>query len=164
LWVNLPAKDKMSTPKYQAIANATIPVVTLPDNGGVIEVIAGKYHDVQGAATTFTTVNLLNAKLNHGGIAAFNFPASYNTVLLVIEGTIKVNGEETVDTDHLTLFANEGEAFTIEALEDSVVLILSGEPINEPIVAHGPFVMNTQQEIVQAIQDYNLGKFGFLEE
>ncbi len=164
LWVNLPAKDKMSKPKYQAIAHADINTFQLADNGGVIEVIAGQYQDVKGTASTFTPVNMLNAKLNKSGKALFSFPANYNTALLVIEGSIKVNGDETVDTDHLALFENTGEEFTIEALENAVVLILSGEPINEPIAAHGPFVMNTHQEIVEAIQDYNLGKFGYLEE
>lgn len=164
LWVNLPAKDKMSKPKYQAIAHADINTFQLADNGGVIEVIAGQYQDVKGAASTFTPVNMLNARLNKNAKAVFSFPANYNTALLVIEGNIKVNGGETVDTDHLALFENTGEEFTIEALENTVVLILSGEPINEPIAAHGPFVMNTQQEIVEAIQDYNLGKFGYLEE
>lgn len=164
LWVNLPAKDKMSTPKYQAIAHDAIQTVQLPQQGGIVEVIAGQYEGIEGAASTFTPVNLFNARLNKGGMATFNFPADYNTALLVIEGSIVIDDDETVDTDHLALFSNEGEAFTIRAAEDALVLILSGEPINEPIAAHGPFVMNTHQEIVQAIQDYNSGKFGFLED
>lgn len=164
LWVNLPAKDKMSTPKYQAIKHQAIQTVQLPDNAGKVEVIAGNYAGVEGAASTFTPVNLFNARLNKGGVATFNFPAAYNTALLLIEGSIVINDDETVDTDHLALFSNEGEAFSIRATEDALVLILSGEPIQEPIAAHGPFVMNTQQEIVQAIQDFNAGKFGFLEE
>ncbi|MCC7029571.1 MAG: pirin family protein [Chitinophagaceae bacterium] len=164
LWVNLPAKDKMSTPKYQAIKHQAIQTVQLPDNAGKVEVIAGNYAGVEGAASTFTPVNLFNARLNRGGVATFNFPAAYNTALLLIEGSIVINDDETVDTDHLALFSNEGEEFSIRATEDALVLILSGEPIQEPIAAHGPFVMNTQQEIVQAIQDFNAGKFGFLEE
>jgi hypothetical protein len=164
LWVNLPAKDKMSTPKYQAIPHQAIQTVQLPDNAGKVEVIAGQYAGIEGAASTFTPVNLFNARLNKGGVATFNFPATYNTALLVIEGSIVINDDEAVDTDHLALFNNEGESFSIRAAEDALVLILSGEPIHEPIAAHGPFVMNTQQEIVQAIQDFNAGKFGFLEE
>ncbi len=163
LWVNLPAKDKMSAPKYQGITNDMINKFQLPSEGGQVEVIAGEYNGVEGTASTFSPVNLLNAKLNKGGSASFNFPAAYNTALLVIEGSIKVNGIDKVPADNFLLFANEGEEFTIEALEDSVALILSGEPINEPIAAHGPFVMNTQQEIVQAFTDFNLGKFGHLE-
>lgn len=162
LWVNLPAKDKMSAPKYQGITNDQIGKYVLPDNAGFIEVIAGNYKDVKGAASTFTPVHLQNAKLNAGGKARFSFPAEYNTAVLVIEGSIKVNDKEIVATDHFVLFENEGEDFTIEALENAVVLVLSGEPINEPIVAHGPFVMNTYEEILQAFDDVNNGKFGYL--
>ena len=104
--------------------------------------IAGEFNGEKGPATTFSPVNLMNAKLKSGGKAEFSFPANFNTAALVIEGNIIVNGEEKVPTDHLVLFQNEGESFTIEATEDSIVLILSGEPLNEPIYPHGPFVMN----------------------
>ncbi|MBW1617506.1 pirin family protein [Empedobacter falsenii] len=161
LWVNLPAKDKMSTPKYQAITHKEIPTVEVEN--GFVEVIAGEYKQTKGAASTFSPVNMLNAKLNEGGKANFSFPANYNTVLLVIEGEVKVNEQETVPTDHLLLFTNEGEDFTIEATENSIVLILSGEPLNEPIASYGPFVMNTQDQIREAFDDYNNGKFGTLE-
>lgn len=164
LWVNLPAKDKMSKPKYQGITNDQIHKFKLPANGGIIEVIAGNYENIKGTASTFTPVHLLNSKLNKGAKASFNFPADYNTGLLVIEGSIKVNENENVQANHFALFKNEGEQFTIEATENTIVLILSGEPINEPIVAHGPFVMNTQAEIIQAFNDVNMGKFGYLEE
>ena len=164
LWVNLPAKDKMSTPKYQGITNDQINKVELPENGGLIEVIAGQYENVKGTTSTFTPVHLLNAKLNKGAKASFNFPATYNTALLVIEGSIKVNDTTAVPVDHFALFENEGEEFTIEATENAIVLVLSGEPINEPIAAHGPFVMNTQAEIIQAFNDVKMGKFGYLEE
>ena len=163
LWVNLPAKDKMSKPKYQGIINSEINKYELPNDNGIIEVIAGEYNGTIGTATTFSPVNLFNAKLNKNAVATFNFPANYNSALLVVEGSIKVNDSENVPTDNFLLFANEGEEFTIEASEDSVILILSGEPINEPIVAHGPFVMNTQEEIIQAFNDVNVGKFGYLE-
>lgn len=163
LWVNLPAKDKMSAPKYQGITNEQIGKYVLPNNSGLIEVIAGKYQDVKGAASTFTPLHMLNAKLNKDGIAKFNFPAHFNTVALVIVGSVQIN-EEDIATDHLVLFENEGEEFRITALEAAVVLILSGEPILEPIAAHGPFVMNTRQEILQAIDDVNMGRFGHLEE
>ncbi len=164
LWVNLPAKDKMSKPKYQDISNHKIQKFQLPDHGGEIEVIAGEFQNVKGAATTFTPVHLQNAKLNKGAKTEFTFPAAYNTALLVVEGSIKVNDMETVATDHFALFKNEGESFTIEALENAIVLVLSGEPINEPISAQGPFVMNSRAEIVQAIEDFNMGKFGYLED
>ena len=162
LWVNLPAKDKMSTPKYQAIENSNIPKIKV--DGGEVEVIAGSYQDHQGAASTFTPVNMLNAKLTSGGSAAFSFPSNHNTCILVIEGEVILNDTEDVPLDHLALFKNEGESFTIKATQQSIVLILSGEPINEPIAAHGPFVMNTREQIMEAFQDYELGKFGELED
>ena len=160
LWVNLPAKDKMSTPKYQAIENSNIPKIKV--DGGIVEVIAGAYQDHQGAASTFTPVNMLNAKLTSGGSATFSFPSNHNTCILVIEGEVILNDTEDVPLDHLALFKNEGESFTIKASQDSIVLILSGEPINEPIAAHGPFVMNTREQIMEAFHDYELGKFGEL--
>ena len=160
LWVNLPAKDKMSTPKYQAIENSNIPKIKV--DGGIVEVIAGSYQAHQGAATNFTPVNMLNAKLTSGGSATFSFPANHNTCILVIEGEVILNDTEDVPLDHLALFKNEGESFIIKATQNSIVLILSGEPINEPIAAHGPFVMNTREQIIEAFQDYELGKFGEL--
>ena len=160
LWVNLPAKDKMSTPKYQAIENSNIPKIKV--DGGIVEVIAGSYQEHQGAASTFTPVNMLNAKLTSGGSAAFSFPSNHNTCILVIEGEVILNDTEDVPLDHLALFKNEGETFTLKATQNCIVLILSGEPINEPIAAHGPFVMNTREQIMEAFQDYELGKFGEL--
>ncbi|PJJ63032.1 pirin family protein [Chryseobacterium geocarposphaerae] len=161
LWVNLPSTDKMSDPKYQSIKNSDMKKVDLGENG-FVEIIAGTYQDQQGPATTFSPVHMMNAKLKKTGKAEFNFPANFNTAALVIEGSILVNGEEKVKTDHLALFKNEGESFTIEATEDAVVLIISGQPLNEPIYPHGPFVMNSREEIIQAFEDYNLGKFGYL--
>jgi hypothetical protein len=163
LWVNLPAKDKMGTPKYQGITNAEMKKVVLPDHAGIVEVIAGEYNDQKGSASTFTPVNLLNTKLNKGGIANFCFPENYNTAVLVIEGSVNVNNSEVIKTDGLGLFKNEGKEFSIEATDDAVVLILSGKPINEPIAAQGPFVMNTRAELIQAMSDFNMGKFGYLE-
>lgn len=163
LWVNLPAKDKMSPPKYQAIANSEMSIYDLGENGS-IEIIAGNYQDKKGPAFTFSPVNMMNAKLNAGGKAEFNFPAHYNTAALVIEGNAIINGEVKAPTDHLVLFENTGETFTIEATKDSVILIISGEPLNEPIYSHGPFVMNTREEIMQAFEDFNTGKFGYLED
>jgi redox-sensitive bicupin YhaK (pirin superfamily) len=164
LWVNLPAKDKMSTPKYQAISNAQIPKIPVPNNGGFVEVIAGLHDGNIGAASTFSPVNMLNAKLNKDGMAGFSFPVNYNTCLLVIEGSVIVNDTDDVPLDHFALFAKNGESFTVKATENSIVLILSGEPLNEPIASHGPFVMNTRQEIMQAFEDYEKGKFGVLED
>ncbi len=164
LWINLPAKDKMSTPKYQSIENATINRYQLENNNGEIEIIAGTYKGIKGSAATFTPLHLFNAKLKKGATANFNFPNHYNTALLVIEGDITVNNEQEAPTDNFVLMANDGEDFTIEATNDTIVLILSGEPINEPIAAHGPFVMNTRHELAQAFDDFNKGKFGYLED
>jgi redox-sensitive bicupin YhaK (pirin superfamily) len=161
LWVNLPAKDKMSAPKYQAIENKQIPRV--PVYLGEVEVIAGMYEQIQGAASTFTPVNLLNVKLKQGGSASFIFPEEYNTALVVIEGAIRVNHAELASENHFVLFDTDGSTFNIEATEDAIVLVLSGEPIREPIASHGPFVMNTRQEIMQAFEDFETGKFGELE-
>lgn len=161
LWVNLPAKDKMSKPKYQELTHAGMGKATLPDGAGTVEVIAGKFGSTKGPAFTFTPVNLMNAKLNKGGTAVFSFPSEYNTGLVVIEGTVKVNSNEAV-ANSFVLLANNGDEFVVEATEDAVVLVLSGEPIRETIVAHGPFVMNTREEIIQAVEDFNSGKFGEL--
>lgn len=160
LWVNLPAKDKMSTPKYQAIANSEQAKVKLDQ--GEVEVIAGEYQGNKGPASTFTPMHVMNAKLEAGGKAAFSFPAYYNTAMIVIEGNVLINGQDKAPTDHFVLFGNEGEDFNIQALDQAVVLIMSGEPILEPIVSHGPFVMNTREEINQAFEDFQMGKFGYL--
>lgn len=164
LWVNLPKKDKMSAPKYQAIKYEDINRYELENNAGNIEVIAGEYKGTKGPASTFTPIHMLNAKLNKGGKAVFEFPAHYNTTLLVLEGNIVINGKEETPTSHMALMANDGETFEIEAREEAVVLVLSGEPINEPIAAHGPFVMNTKEELMEAFNDFNNGKFGYLED
>ena len=163
LWVNLPAKDKMSAPKYQAIANDQMTKVVLEDGKSYVEVIAGKFKDQSGPAKTFTEVHLQNAILAKGMKVDFDFPATQNTFLIVIEGSIKVNGDALVAVDHFIEMDKKGTSFTIEATEDAKVLVASGEPIGEPIAAHGPFVMNTRDELVQAFNDYNDGKFGQLE-
>ncbi|WP_335965879.1 pirin family protein [Galbibacter sp. PAP.153] len=164
LWVNLPAKDKMSRPKYQSIVNSEMAKVGLADNAGTVEVIAGEYKGIKGSADTFSPLHIYNARLNKGGKAEFQLPSDFNTALLIIEGEILLNETETVAADNLALMANDGEDFTVEATENAVVLVLSGAPLNEPIAAHGPFVMNTHQELVEAFNDFNTGKFGYLED
>jgi redox-sensitive bicupin YhaK (pirin superfamily) len=163
LWVNLPAKDKMSAPKYQSIPHINIKKHLLPENSGVIEVIAGDYNGTSGAASTFTPINVYNAKLKPGGQALFSFPAHYNTGFLVIQGRVSVNSGKSVTESHFIHFAHDAQDIRINALEDSIILILSGEPINEPIAQYGPFLMNRPEEIKQALDDYNQGKFGYLE-
>ena len=161
LWVNLPAQFKMSAPKYQAISNNLMNKFTLENDLGIIEVIAGNYKDVQGSASTFSPIHVYNAKLKSGASVPFQFPSQFNTALLVIEGTITIQ-EKSVPVNHFVLMANDAEDFNITASEDCIVLVLSGEPIQEPIAAHGPFVMNTREELIQAFDDYQEGKFGSL--
>lgn len=164
LWVNLPAKHKMSAPKYQPIKREEFGKYPLADDKGVIEVIAGDYRGAKGAASTFTPIEMYNARVNKGAVVEFSFPEKYNTTFLIIEGSVKLNGV-TAKTDHLVLFANNGTDIQLEAdSENAIVLILSGEPLNESIFPYGPFVMNTKQEILQAYEDLNNGKFGYLED
>ncbi len=164
LWVNLPAKFKMSPPKYQSIENNKMGRFHLENNLGEIEVIAGEYHGVKGSASTFTPLHMYNLRLKNGAVAELSFPQNFNTCMVVIEGQISVNDSENVPTNHFVLMANDGSDFRVTATEDCVVLVLSGEPILEPIAAHGPFVMNTRQELMEAFEDFNNGKFGVLED
>ncbi|HTN16545.1 MAG TPA: pirin family protein [Chitinophagaceae bacterium] len=163
LWVNLPAKDKMSTPKYQGITKEMMGRYELPDGKGGVEIIAGSYEGVQGPAFTFTPIQMYNLRLHKGASLTLDFPETDNTGLLMIEGRALVN-EDTVQQDHFALMANEGTSFTVEALEDAIILVLSGTPINEPIANYGPFLMNTTEELQEAIKDFNTGKFGTLED
>ncbi|MFJ1365786.1 pirin family protein [Capnocytophaga canimorsus] len=160
LWVNLPAKYKTTPPKYQAIKNADIPKVPITD--GEVAVIAGEYNGVKGAASTFSPIHMYNVRLQKGGKTTLSFPKHYTTTLVTVEGSIRVNEQEEVAADHFVLFKNDGENFTVEATSDALILVLSGEPIAEPIAAYGPFVMNTRQELIQAFQDFEQGKFGEL--
>ena len=162
LWVNLPAKDKSTAPKYQALANSNMGRFHLENGNGVVEVITGQYDDVKGPGTTFTPIEMYNLKAKSGSNVKFTIPASYNTFVLVLEGNISINGSEEVKVNHLALMANDGTDFEITVNEDAVVFIAGGEPINEPIVHYGPFVMNTEQEIEEAIADFQKGKFGQL--
>jgi redox-sensitive bicupin YhaK (pirin superfamily) len=163
LWVNLPKKYKMTPPKYQAIESKDMTRYLLDDGISFVEVIAGEYNGNRGPASTFTPVNLLNARLKKGSAVDFSFSRNYNTGLLVIEGEVNVNESGKAPSDHFVLFRHDGENFRVEAPVDSVVLVLSGEPINEPVAAYGPFLMNTRAEIQEALDDYNNGKFGLLE-
>ncbi len=161
LWVNLPKKDKLTSPKYQSLVGAEMNKVELPGNGGMVKVIAGNLNGVKGSATTFTEMNVFDIRLNPNGEMTTDIPATHNAAILVVEGTVEVNGK-TAGLHDFVLFKNEGEAITINAKENSVLLLLSGEPINEPIAQYGPFVMNTQQEIQETFVEYQAGKFGVL--
>ncbi len=164
LWINLPAKDKMSAPKYQAITRAQMGLYQLPGDEGTVEVIAGNFKGMKGPANTFSPIELYNIRLQKGARISFDIPAAYNTGILVVEGSARFFDSETAATDSFVLFANEGETISLEAIEDSVLLLMSGQPIDEPLFAYGPFLMNTKEEVQQAYDDYRHGKFGHLEE
>jgi redox-sensitive bicupin YhaK (pirin superfamily) len=164
LWVNLPSKFKMTPAKYQPIENKNIPKFVLKDGKSSVELIAGEYNGMKGPAFTFAPVNLFNAKLIRGAKVNFSFNRNYNTGMLVIEGEVKINNSKTAPENHFILFGHDGEDIIVEAVEQSVVLVLSGEPINEPIASYGPFVMNTEAEIKQAYEDFRNGKFGYLDD
>jgi redox-sensitive bicupin YhaK (pirin superfamily) len=164
LWVNLPARFKMTPAKYQAIENKSMAKFLSDDGKSSVELIAGEYNGLKGPAFTFTPVNLFNAKLSAGAKTEFSFSKEFNTGMLVIEGEIKINNSKTAPEDNFILFGHDGDDIVIEAVKDSIVLVLSGEPLREPISSYGPFVMNTQAEIKQAYDDYYNGKFGYLED
>jgi len=159
LWVNLPAKDKMSTPGYQGITAEKITTVMLANNAGIARIIAGAFENAKGAAHTFTPMNVWDLRLNAGTMLSLELPSGHTTALYVLSGALKI-GEQIIERTEMAVMDREGTALAAEITEDAVVLLLSGEPLNETIAGHGPFVMNTRAEITQAIQDYNNGKFG----
>ena len=158
LWVNLPSKDKTAKPAYQPLKAEQFPNVALP-GGGNVRVIAGEYQGARGPAHTFTAITMLDANLRAGEELPVTLPASYNALAVVAKGQVTA-GSATAKEGELILFANDGERLTLTATEDAHVILLSGEPINEPIVQYGPFVMNSVAEIEQAIVDVERGKFG----
>lgn len=162
LWVNLPSKHKMTEPKYQSITRDKIATMDLGNSVGRVEIIAGNLLGMTGSAETFTDINLWNLYLNQGADTTFDIPMSHNCALLVIDGSVVVDGVNLI-ADQMVLLANDGTSVRITANQKSVVLIMSGEPIDEPIEAYGPFLMNTQAEILDAISDFNSGKFGVID-
>lgn len=160
LWVNLPAKDKMSAPGYQAILGKEIPVVVLPDAAGSVRVIAGDFEGHVGPARTFSPMHVLDVRLNAGAVVELPATEGWSAAVVVLHGTVTVNAETVAGEARLVQLDRVGCDFTLAANTDAVVLVLCGEPIDEPVVGHGPFVMNTQAEIARAIDDYNSGRFG----
>jgi redox-sensitive bicupin YhaK (pirin superfamily) len=160
LWVNLPAKDKMTAAHYQAIVDADVPAVALPDGAGRVRVIAGAFDGVKGPATTYTPMNVWDVTLAAGKAVTLPQPDGWTTLALVQHGTVQVNDEQIVREKQLVTFRRDGDAVRLEANGDARVLLLAGEPIDEPVVGYGPFVMNSEQEIRQAIADFNAGRFG----
>ncbi|MGH8727608.1 MAG: pirin family protein [Burkholderiales bacterium] len=159
LWVNLPAKFKMTEPRYQTLLARDIPEVSVA-GGGRLRVIAGEFDGTKGPARTFTPVNLWDLRLGAGRRAELRVPEGYTTALFVLKGKALINASESAGEAELVLFERAGDAIAVEAEADATVLLLNGQAIDEPVIGHGPFVMNTQQEIRQAIVDYQNGTLG----
>ncbi|HNP26985.1 MAG TPA: pirin family protein [Nitrosomonas sp.] len=162
LWVNLPSKDKMSPPRYQNILDDQIPVASLPDNQGSVRVIAGEFDGLTGPAQTFTPMHIWDMCLDSEHPINLPLPEGYTTLLAVLKGTVQVDNSETIDAAEVVIFNPAGDHIRINSAQNATVLLLSGEPIDEPIVGSGPFVMNTEAEIRQAKIDYQSGKMGHL--
>jgi redox-sensitive bicupin YhaK (pirin superfamily) len=162
LWVNLPKKDKLVEPHYQGIEAKDMGKLVLENNGGQVNVIAGEINGVKGAAKTFTEINLFDIRITEGAALDFEIKTTHNCAILVIEGEAEINEKRTKQHEFV-LFAHEGETIRIKANEKSILLLLSGVPINEPIAQYGPFVMNTKEELNVAFEEFNSGKFGVLE-
>nr|WP_240162050.1 pirin family protein [Gluconacetobacter azotocaptans] len=160
LWVNLPARDKMTTAGYQSIRDADIPVVALPDGAGQVRVIAGAFGGSKGPAHTFTPVNVWDMRLTHDADVTLDLPAGHTSMLVVLGGHVTVNGTQAAGEAEMVLLDREGAGVAVHADGDATMLVLTGEPIDEPIVGRGPFVMNSEAEIRQAIADFQGGRFG----
>ena len=159
LWVNLPAKDKVVPGAYQGITADMIPVVDLPGGAGTARVIAGQLGDARGPASTFTPINVWDARLNRDTDITLDLPENHTSMLVVLAGHVTVNGSQAAGEGEVILLSREGREVALRADGDASLLILTGEPIDEPIVGYGPFVMNTEAEIRQAIEDFNSGRF-----
>ena len=160
LWVNLPARNKMAAPGYQGIVSDAIPDVPLAAGAGHVRVIAGDYAGHTGPARTHSPMAVWDIRLVEGGQAQFDLPAGWTVALAVLHGTVQVNGTAVAREAQLVQLDRDSGPLHLEANHDATVLLLAGEPLDEPIVGHGPFVMNTEAEIVQAIEDFNAGRFG----
>jgi redox-sensitive bicupin YhaK (pirin superfamily) len=160
LWVNLPAKDKMASAGYQPITNADIPVVDLDQGVGRIRVIAGNFAGARGPARTFSPVNVWDVRLNRDADVVLDLPEGHTAMVAALAGHVTVNGSEPAGEAEVIRFERNGSQIRIHADTDSLLLVLTGEPIKEPVVGHGPFVMNSEAEIRQAIDDFNGGRFG----
>ena len=164
LWVNLPAKDKMSAPGYQGIVADDIPEVALPGNAGTARIIAGNYGNASGPARTFTPMNVWDLHLKAGHRIALELPEGHTTALFVLRGSLRIDDKHTVRAAELAVMEREGSQLAFDVTDDAIVLLLSGAPLNEPIVGHGPFVMNSKEEILKAFEEYEQGKMGELPE
>ena len=162
LWVNLPAHDKMSLPRYQTLLDHTIPAIPLNRGAGTLRLIAGAFDGRQGPALTFTPIDVWDIRLKRDRSLKLPLSKGRNVILVVLQGTLQVNGDQIVRESQTVLFDRMGDRLLLVANDDAHVLLLSGEPIDEPIAGYGPFVMNSEAEIQQAIQDLQAGRFGVL--
>jgi hypothetical protein len=162
LWVNLPQTHKMSAPRYQTLLNADIPSVPLDQGAGTLRVIAGTFQGQKGPARTFTPVELYDLQLHAGARLEMTLPEGQGTSVFVLQGRVSVNGAAPAGESELVVLKRRGSLLVLDAKVDSRLLIMSGEPIDEPIARYGPFVMNTKAELVQAVEDYQAGRMGHL--
>jgi redox-sensitive bicupin YhaK (pirin superfamily) len=160
LWVNLPAKDKNAAPGYQSLLDRDIPSVELPGGAGTLRVIAGNYDGHRGPAHTFTPIDLWDVRLRRDAVTSLDLPEGHTVAVVVLKGTVQVNGDAIAREAQFVLLDRTGGAVRLEANADAKLLILSGAPIDEPVVMYGPFVMNTDEEIRQAMTDFQRGRFG----
>lgn len=160
LWVNLPANSKMSAPRYQTLTAKDIPVVTLPGDAGSVRVIAGEFAGTRGPAQTFTPVTLLDLRLRADRRVRLSLRDDYTAAVYLLKGKVLLNGAEGTSETELVVFDRKGDEVEIEATTDATLFVMNGQPIEEPVVGHGPFVMNTPEEINQAFVDFHHGKLG----
>ncbi|OUJ04790.1 pirin family protein [Acetobacter malorum] len=160
LWVNLPAKDKAVPAAYQTILAGDIPTVPLASKAGALRIIAGDYEGTRGPARIFSPLNVWDGVLHEGAQVTLNLPKGHNAAVVLLEGHLILNGTQELGAAQFALLEHAGAEVTLQASRESSFLVLTGEPLNEPIAGYGPFVMNTQEEIRQAIEDFNAGRFG----
>jgi redox-sensitive bicupin YhaK (pirin superfamily) len=166
LWVNLPARHKMAPPGYQAVPGADIPELVLTDEAGAaagtVRLIAGRRGDVAGPARTFTPLNVWDVRVNAGHTVSLAQPEGWTCLLVVLAGRVQLNGAAALGAKQMATLSREGCGVEVQALDDAKVLLLAGEPFDEPVVGHGPFVMNSRAEIIQALEDFHSGRFGHM--
>jgi hypothetical protein len=163
LWVNLPAKDKHTPAHYQGITASQIPEVALADGAGKVRVIAGEFGGSKGPAKTYTPMNVWDVRINAGKTANLPQPEGWNSIVVVLAGTVQINGDKVLRAKEMATLSATGTGIKLDANSDAKILLLAGEPIDEPVIGYGPFVMNTKFEITKAINDFNTGKFGGIE-
>lgn len=162
LWVNLPARDKMDAPSYQTLLAADIPVVELADGAGRVRVIAGQFAGHRGPARTFTPIEVWDVRLQQAKTTTLHLPEGHTTALVVLRGQVRVNDAQAVGAAQFVRFDRAGSQIQVQADSDASLLLLAGQPLDEPVVGYGPFVMNSREQIVQAIEDFNAGRFGVM--